>query len=273
MCGRYVTVTKIKEIEKRFGVNAPKVSFEANTNVGPGQLAPVITGERPQELQLFRFGFTPSWSKNNKIVINARCEGDSNPDDNPHFSGNKGILEKPMFRKAIRSQRCLVIADAFIEGPKNLALSKPYCVYMRNGQRPFAMAGIWDTWHDTHSGKEIQSFAILTTAANDLMLRIGHHRCPLILPKEWEKMWMDPSTPLADVTSMMSIPPADSMNAYPISVEIKHPAARGFQLLQPIGERVYKEYDYEIYQDLQLFGMGETPSRNRRNNGQLDLFS
>jgi putative SOS response-associated peptidase YedK len=273
MCGRYVTVTKIKEIEKRFGVKAPKVSFEANTNIGPGQLAPILTGQDPQELQLFRFGFTPSWSKTNKIVINARCEGDSNPDDDPQFRGNKGILEKPMFRKAIRSQRCLVIADAFIEGPKNSALSKPYCVYMRDGQSPFAMAGIWDTWRDAATGKDIHSFAILTTAANDLMLRIGHHRCPLILPRELEKIWIDPQTALADITAMMTVAPAEHMNAYPISTEIKHPAARGIQLLQPTGERVYKEYDYEIYQDLHLLGMGETPARNRRNNGQLDLFS
>ncbi|MEN9348687.1 MAG: hypothetical protein RLZZ77_2198, partial [Bacteroidota bacterium] len=58
MCGRYVTVTKIKEIEKRFGVTAPNVTFEPNANVGAGQFAPVITGEKPGELQFYRFGFT-----------------------------------------------------------------------------------------------------------------------------------------------------------------------------------------------------------------------
>lgn len=273
MCGRYATVTKIKEIEKRFGASTAGVNFEPNSNIGPGQLAPIIAGDSPNQIQFFRFGFTPFWAKKNTLVLNARSEGDSNPSDDPLYKGNRGILEKPMFRKAIRSQRCLIIADAFIEGPKNLALSKPFCVYQRDGQRPFAMAGIWDTWHDAAAGKDIHSFAILTTAANDLMLRIGHHRCPLILPRELEKIWIDPQTALADVTAMMTVSPAENMNAYPISAEIKHPAARGIQLLQPTGERVYKEYDYEIYQDLQLFGMGETPARNRRNNGQLDLFS
>lgn len=84
-----------------------------------------------------------------------------------------------MFRRAIRSQRCLVVADGFIEGPKGVGLQEPYCVYPRAGNGSMALAGIWDTWQK--GAETISSFAILTTAPNAVLQKIGHHRCPLIL--------------------------------------------------------------------------------------------
>jgi hypothetical protein len=48
------------------------------------------------------------------------------------------------------------------------------------------------------------------------------------------------------------------MNAYPISPAIKTPGVNAPELLQPIGQRVEAEYEYEIYEDLKLEGMGST---------------
>lgn len=273
MCGRYVVVTKIKEIEKRFGVvtSHPEL-FVPNANVALGQRAPVITGENPGELQFYQFGFTPSWAKKQMYVINARSEGDHNPDDDPHYTGAKGIIEKPMFRKAIRSQRCLVVADCFIEGPKKEALSKPYCVYLRDGTRPFAFAGVWEEWVNKETGEVVRSFAIITTVSNELMQNIRHHRSPVILTKDEEQVWLDESRDLGEITGLLRPYPASAMNAYPISAEIKSPRAQGIELLQPVGERVFPEFDYEIYQDLKLFGMGESRARERRNEEQGRLF-
>ena len=59
--------------------------------------------------------------------------------------------------------------------------------------------------------------------------------------------------------------PANRMNAYPISAAIKKPEAEGPELLKPTGERLYKEYDYEIYQEIKLEGMGSTSARVRKN--------
>ena len=115
MCGRYVTVSKLKAIEKRFNARAQQPGlYQPNTNISHGEYAPVVTGENPGEIQFFQFGFTPSWAKKQFYMINARSEGDHNKTDDPAYHGEKGIINKPMFRKAIRSQRCLVIADCFI---------------------------------------------------------------------------------------------------------------------------------------------------------------
>jgi putative SOS response-associated peptidase YedK len=265
MCGRYVTITKVKEVEKRFGVTATQPDLlQQTSNLGPGQLGPVITNDDPKALQFFKFGYTPFWAKKQTYVINARSEGDQNPSDDPRFNGAKGIISKPMFRHAIRSKRCLVIADAFLEGPKQEKLSKPYCVYMRDGKRPFAFAGIWDEWTDPSSGEIIKSFAIITTPPNEVLTKLGHHRCPAILHPDEEKLWLDQDLPLSDITSLLRPFPADEMNAYPISADIKNPRNNGLHLLKPLGERIVPEYDYELFSEIKLEGMGAAPARQRR---------
>lgn len=257
MCGRYVSVSTVQTIEKRFGVTAPEPEkFIPNTNVSPGTYAPVISSSSPSELHFFKFGFTPSWAKKQMYVINARAEGDHNKDNHPEYNGARGIINKPMFRKAIRSQRCLVIADAFIEGPEKEKLSKPYVVYLKNKVRPFAMAGIWDSWEDSSSGEIVHSFAIITTTANEVLQAIGHHRSPVILPPEHEADWINPRHSLAEVTALLNPFDAALMNAYPVDPMIKNPKLNGLSLLEPIGERIFPEFDENINEKTKLTGMG-----------------
>ena len=274
MCGRYSVVSKLKIIEKQFQADVSEIldRFTINPNVSPGDEALVITSEAPEKVQLFRFGFTPHWAKKKMYVINARCEGDHNKDNDPKYTGAKGIISKPMFRKSIRSRRCLVIADAFVEGTTKEKLSKPYLVYKKGKKKLFAMAGIWDEWIDKESGEILRSFAILTTAPTPLMQQIPHHRSPLVLTEENQKRWINNDLELNQVTEMLS--PFDDIdfNAYPISPNIKSGRNKEIENLKPTGDRLRKEYDYIFYQDLELQGMGETTARKRKQNEQLDLF-
>jgi putative SOS response-associated peptidase YedK len=266
MCGRYVTISKLKAIEKRFNITTPQPELYAeNTNVCIGEYAPVITDSNPRELSFYKFGFTPSWANKQMYLFNARAEGDHNPENDPRYHGAKGIISKPVFRKAIRSQRCLVVADAYIEGPEKEKLSKPYVVYKKNGERPFAFAGLWDVWTNKDTGEEVHSFAIITTTSCDVTAKIGHHRSPVILPKEAEAAWLSHDVPLEDITSLLQPSAPHELNAYPISAAIKSPKAKGLDLLKPTGQRVFAEYDYELYQELQLEGMGMTQARKRAN--------
>jgi putative SOS response-associated peptidase YedK len=269
MCGRYVLVQKVELIEKRFNVKAPEgFDYQPSYNIVPGSYAPVITNENPRQLELFRFGLTPFWSKKPLLLINARAEGDHNPEDNPDYSGAKGIITKPSFRKPIRSQRCLVIADCFIEGTTKEKLSKPYVVYLKEGGRPFAFAGIWDMWANPETGEIISSFAIVTTVANELLQRIPHHRSPVILPRSLEQHWINNEIPLSDVTGMLRPYPADLMNAYPIDPAIKNPRANGPHLLKPTGQRLSPEYNVRKTDDVNLQGMGT----NKRLKAQQDFL-
>ena len=265
MCGRYVTVSELKVIEKRFNVTTTSPDlFAKRVNIGPGSKAPVITNEKPNELSFFQFGYTPFWAKKRMYQFNARSEGDQNKEDDPLYTGAKGIIQKPMFRHAIRKQRCLVPADAFIEGPKKERLNRPFVVYPKNGDRPFAFAGIWDRWVNKETGEEVDSFAIITTSAYGVLHKIGHHRGPVILNPEDEAHWLDRDLPLGEVTQLLKPSEFIKLNAYPIDTAIKNPTAEGYDLLEPVGERMIKEYDYQFYDHLKLEGMGHTTARQRK---------
>jgi len=263
MCGRYILVQKLETIEKRFNVTASdSLVYKPSYNISPGQFAPVITNENPRELSLFQFGLTPFWAKKPMYLFNARAEGDHNKDNNPEFKGARGIINKPSFRKPIRSKRCLVPADAFIEGTTADKLNKPFIVYLKNKVRPFAFAGIWDTWVNQETGEILNSFSIITTVANEFLRKLPHHRSPVILQKKHETRWLKNELPLSDVTALLNPYPPDLMNAFPIDSQIKNPRLEGSELIRPTGERLEPEFDISRSDDVKLQGMGAN-KRNR----------
>jgi putative SOS response-associated peptidase YedK len=242
MCGRYVVVQKWEELEKAFNTVPFSISenYIANYNTGPGSIAPVIIlQEGKPTIVNMQFGLTPFWAKKKMYLFNARAEGDANENDDIHYTGGKGIISKPAFRKPIREQRCLVIANAFMEGPKTEKLSKPYLCYLRN-RESFCMAGIYDTYIDKETGEITQSFAIITTVANELMQKIGHHRSPVILEQADEMKWLQ-SADLAQVTALLKPYPAVLMNAYPIDAAIKNQKNNAPEFLKPVGDVLSKE--------------------------------
>ena len=267
MCGRYTVITKLQEIEKRFNVSAPPEATDAPVaNMVPGSRAPVIASNKPDALQYFQFGLCPAWSKKRMLLINARSEGDLNKSNDRAYHGAKGIIQKPSFRKPIRSQRCLVVADAFIEGPEKEKLNKPYLIYHKAQERPFAFAGIWDEWADPATGELIPGFSIITTVANSITAAVGHHRSPVILSRDDEQRWLDPQLALDEVTELLEPFDGRAYNAYPISSAIKSPSMQDLAILSPVGERVFPEYEYSFSQEWGLTGMGESRARTRKMN-------
>lgn len=242
MCGRFILIQDAISLKNRFRVEVPEgLDLRPSYNISPGQKTAVITGERPHEIQLYRFGLTPSWSQKPMLLINARSEGDNNPDDDPNFTGEMAIFDKPAFRKPIRSQRCLVPADAYIEGTTREKLDRSFVVYLRNKIRPFAFAGIWDAWSNPETGELIHSFAILTTFPNQMVVRLPHHRMPVILSSENEARWLSDDLSSNELSALMQPCPAELMNAYPIAPTIKNPRANDPGLIHPAGPRIFAE--------------------------------
>ncbi len=267
MCGRYILVSKLEKIEKRFNVKTEAGDlFSQNFNVSPGDIAPVITSEDPGKIKFYRFGLRPFWSKKSMYLINARSEGDYNKENDPKYHGKLGIKDKVSFRKPFRSQRCLVPADAFIEGTVKEKLSKPFVVYPINkSDRPFSMAGLYDHWIDKESGEIISSFTIITTTPGSLLQKLPHHRSPLIFKDtEEETIWLDQRSSISDLELLLRPVDENNLNAYPIDPAIKNPRLKGVEMIQPTGERLIKEYDYVLHKDIELFGMGMTRSRRNK---------
>ncbi|MCB0793912.1 MAG: SOS response-associated peptidase [Flavobacteriales bacterium] len=257
MCGRYVLVQKVEAIEKRFQVER-SVDFvcSPSVNIGVGRSAPVITDHDPTELNMAVFGLTPFWAKKRLYFFNARAEGDRNKENDPNYRGALDIIVKPAFRRSIRSKRCLVPFDAFVEGTTEKKLSEPFLVHLTDRPGPHAFAGIWDDWQDPLTGRSERNFAIITTVANRTIQALPHHRSPVLLHRDDERLWLQRDLPLADVLALLRPYPAEAMNAWPLDPAIKDPRAEGPELLRPTGDPVRQENELVFSVDLLLQGMG-----------------
>jgi putative SOS response-associated peptidase YedK len=216
MCGRYSFAVIDELIEERFGVRVRTAIYKARYNCAPGQNLAVITSHAPQELSFFHWGLVPFWAKEKKIgysMINAKSET---------------ISEKPSYRAAFQSRRCLVPADGFFEWMKDPERT-PYRIMMKDGQ-PFSLAGIWDRW--APQGEEpLYSFSIVTTQANELMKGI-HDRMPVILRKEDEKFWLS-DMPGDQLRDLLRPYPPENMKAYRISKLVNSPRNDSAEIFSP----------------------------------------
>jgi putative SOS response-associated peptidase YedK len=221
MCGRYSFILEDEMIRERFGVTVRSAIYKARYNCAPTQKLAVISNENPDVLSLYRWGLIPFWAKDPAIgnkLINAKSET---------------ILEKPSFKNAFKSKRCLVLSDGFYEWKKE-GLKTPYRITRRDGVA-FAMAGIWDKWTD-QNGEDIHSFAILTTTPNSLMAKI-HDRMPVILDRKTEKRWIE-NVPQEELLEMMKPCDASSLLAYPVSSLVNSPRNDSPEILTPVGEEL-----------------------------------
>lgn len=240
MCGRFGMINHMDELAQQAQVFPPEQSnFAPNYNTSPGDYSPVITNQRPDILQFFQFGLTPHWAKKRMYLFNARAEGDFNKTNDPAYTGELGITKKPAFKKAMRSQRCLIPANFFVEGSTQDKLNKPYIVYLTDrNKQAFSFAGLWDSWVDQEKNVLVNSFTIITTVPNALLQQIPHHRSPVILPKTAEKQWLNNETPLEELLTLLKPYPAHHMQAYPVDAAIKNPKLNGRALVKRVDEQV-----------------------------------
>ena len=129
---------------------------------------------------MVRWGLIPSWAEDPKIghrLINARSET---------------VAEKPSFRAAFRRRRCLIPVDGYYEWQKTAAGKQPFLILLPS-KGPFAIAGLWESWH-APDGSTLETCTLLTTAANERLREI-HDRMPVILDQESRRAWLDPDSP------------------------------------------------------------------------------
>ena len=131
------------------------------------------------------------------------------------------VAEKPSFKQAFQSQRCLVIADGFYEWRKHGKVKIPMRVILKTGE-PFGFAGLWESWKSPE-GELIHSCTIITTTPNAVMEPI-HNRMPVILSKDKEAKWLDVSpSDAGELRELLSPYPADEMDAYEVSTLVNSP--------------------------------------------------
>jgi putative SOS response-associated peptidase YedK len=231
MCGRMVLTRSAEEIAADFDEFEGETGFEwpPRYNLAPSQDLLAIRADpegRARFVQL-RWGLIPSWAREASIghrLINARSET---------------VSEKPSFRSAFRSRRCLIPADGFYEwlrpasGDSRLrAPSIPHFFRRRDGLG-IMMAGLWETWADRTTGECIDSCTILTTSANADVVEI-HHRMPVLLkPNRWTE-WLDPELKDARQIEPMLAPAASgTLEHFAVGTQVNHPRHDAPDCIEP----------------------------------------
>ena len=208
MCGRYVLISNISELQGRFGFVMDSPAPLPRYNIAPTQSVLAVVNDGQRRGEMMRWGLVPSWAKDVKVgakMINAVGETSA---------------AKPAFRSAFRRRRCLVLADGFFEWRREGKQRVPMYFRQKSGE-PMAFAGLWESWQSP-GGERIRSCAILTTAANELMAPV-HHRMPVILSAETEPLWLDPMTETPDTLEPLLLPaPPELLEAREVSPTVNN---------------------------------------------------
>ena len=144
-------------------------------------LLPVLKNDSTEVFQFLNWGLIPHWAKDETIrqnTLNAKLET---------------IGEVASF-KDINEQRCILPVTGFYEwkwlDSKGKRKEK-YRIQLKN-EPVFGLAGLYSSWTNPNNGEIIDSFSLLTTAANEIMAEIHNikKRMPLIMDSRQAKEWL-----------------------------------------------------------------------------------
>jgi len=222
MCGRFTLTANPDELQDAFTDYTFPTRFAPRFNITPSQPVLAIPNDEMNTADFFVWGLIPMWAKDPTIgnrLINARGET---------------IAEKPSFRGSFKHKRCLILADGFYEWKTNTGnkTKTPYFIHMKD-LKPFAFAGLWDSWEGS-DGSSVKTCTIITTEPNELMETL-HNRMPVILhPRDYGR-WLE-SSPQApeNLLPLIKPYPADAMSAYPVSTLVNKPQNDSPQLIVPV---------------------------------------
>jgi putative SOS response-associated peptidase YedK len=190
-------------------------------------------GDAVRWLRLLSWGLVPSWAKDRAIgnrMINARAET---------------LLEKPAYKRAALSRRCLVPADGWYEwqasptekDAKGRPRKQPFFIHpVADG--PIAIAGVYELWrnpelHPDDTAAWLATYAVITTDAEP-GLDVIHDRMPLVLPRDRWDDWLDPDQRDADTVRALLQPPVPGrFLATPVTNRVNAVSNNGPQLIEP----------------------------------------
>ncbi len=211
MCGRVFVKSTIPEMVRRFrfanpaGVHALGNAFP-RYNGAPTQSYPIIVvDEFVIGSTMFVSGCWGFVTKTGGLVINARSET---------------VASNGLFKSAYQQRRALMPIDGFFEWKDIFGSGKEkqaYAIAMKSGE-PFALATIWEMWHDPKTEERIRTFCVLTCEPNEMMATI-HNRMPVVLHGSDCMRWlMDP-----DPSDLLKPFPPELMTMWPINKKVGSP--------------------------------------------------
>jgi putative SOS response-associated peptidase YedK len=221
MCGRFA-LANIGQLSLRFNVDTSTEDLTPRFNVAPSQRIPVIVGTSDgHALRWMRWGYPQArWA-------------DGQPSTPPINARKETLLQRPLFRQAVTSRRCLIPADGFYEWRQapDGGDRKPHFIRLKS-RNIFAFAGLYAESRDD-DGHPDPGCAIITNTANFLVAPV-HHRMPAILDRNLEVDWLDPNlTSAPAILNLLQAYPGEDMEVYPVSNLVSSYRNEGPELIRP----------------------------------------
>lgn len=224
MCGRYSYFGPLDILKESITFTLFNREPTANYNVSPTHSVPALLSIDDQiALKHLHWGLIPFWAKDTSMaskMINARMET---------------LSEKPSFKNAFKKRRCLLLSNGYYEwtGPKGA--KQPYFI-TTHSDRPFAFAGLWETWRDKQKPEapRIDSCTIITTQAADDIDHL-HHRMPVVLNPELYETWLNPKTENpTECHRILTEGMIRDFHYYPVSTAVNNVRNNDLSLIKPI---------------------------------------
>ncbi|WP_236911218.1 SOS response-associated peptidase [Clostridium sp. Cult1] len=175
MCGRFLLDSSIEEIIRTYRIYIREIDGFDKGDYYPSQKAPIIFEKKERTITLAQWGFPYGDKKG--LVINGRAET---------------IMDKPMFKNAFYSGRCIIPANLFYEWKDEGHRNKVKHKISLQDSSLILLGGIYKVSIDEDSNKQL-IFVIITTEANGNMKTI-HSRMPLLIKNDMVNTWLKNST-------------------------------------------------------------------------------
>lgn len=185
MCYRFSTQFTAKQLEEYYTAyeleNEYHLIDELNGFNYPETA--LILDKAPTEIVVGKWGLFPSWAKpdfqKKANTLNAKIE----------------TAENLASYKSSVNNRCLIPAHSFFEWQWQDSKGKEkkkFEIGMK-GHDIFSLAGIYNLWTNSETGKSYRTYTILTTEANELMSEIHNNkkRMPVCLNRDMDKDWLE----------------------------------------------------------------------------------
>jgi len=174
---------------------------------------PVILDKKAVTVgELAHWEFIPFWYKNMDEVAAARKKYTT------LNAKGETLLTSKIYKEAALERRCLVLSSGFYEWRHYKGTAYPYFIKVKD-QSLFYMAGVWQGWTDKETGEWLDTFALVTTEANELMTQIHNNkkRMPTILTSETAEAWMSPDLREAEIKKLATYHTPALLEAYTIA--------------------------------------------------------
>jgi putative SOS response-associated peptidase YedK len=180
-------------------------------NIAPPQGVLAVRQFDVRTLDLLHWGLIP---------FRAKSASKAAPTASAH-----AVVAQGDYRPAFEKRRCLIVADGYFERLRKNS-RKPPVFYEVDGGQAFAIAGIWQQWHN------LETCCIITTSANDLVADV-EDTMPAILNSRDYSTWLNPKTEPASLRKLLVPFDASRMSARPVSSFVKDANNQGPQCIAP----------------------------------------